>query len=69
MKSHIISLAVHLNEDLGITSVTISNNTTGLPSDSTLIKLVAVTLLESIRLNKDELVVSDLLSELGMEVK
>lgn len=49
---HYIQIGLHLNEGLAIKSVTIDHNTTDLPSDSELIKRVALTLLKSLKLNK-----------------
>lgn len=67
--SHYIQLGVHLNEGLGITSVTIDHNTTDLPSDSELIKKVAFTLLKAINLNKEDVMLQDLLNEMDITRK
>lgn len=64
--SHYIQFGVHLNERLGIKAVTIDHNTTDLPSDSELIKRVAFTLLKSIQLNKEDVMLQDLLNELDI---
>lgn len=64
--SHYIQFGVHLNERLGIKAVTIDHNTTDLPSDSELIKRVAFTLLKSIHLNKEDVMLQDLLNELDI---
>lgn len=64
--SHYIQFGVHLNERLGITSVTIDHNTTDLPNDSELIKRVAFTLLKAIQLNKGDIMLQDLLNEIGI---
>lgn len=64
--SHYIQFGVHLNERLGIKAITIDHNTTDLPSDSELIKRVAFTLLKSIHLNKEDVMLQDLLNELDI---
>ena len=64
--SHYIQFGIHLNERLGITSATIDHNTTDLPSDSELIKRVAFTLLKSLQLNKEDVMLQDLLNELDI---
>jgi hypothetical protein len=63
-----IQLSLHLTEEekLGIKSVTINFNDTGLPSDSKLIELIALGLLKSIHMNKDSLELQDLLRECGI---
>lgn len=62
-----INLSLILNERLGLKSVTINYNDTDLPSDSELIRKVSITLLKSLSLNKDTIIVQDLLNELGIE--
>lgn len=62
-----IQLGINLTDDLGIRSVVVGINTTDLPSDSHLIEIVAFTLLKSLSLNKDSVMVQDLLNELGIE--
>lgn len=64
--SHYIQFGIHLNERLGIKSVTIDHNTTDLPSDSQLIKIVAITLLKAIHLNKEDIMLQDLFNELDI---
>lgn len=63
---HYIQFGVHLNENLGIKAVTIDHNTTRLPSDSQLLKRVAFTLLKSIELNKEDVMLQDLLNDLNI---
>jgi len=65
---HYIQLGVHLNEGLVIKAVTIDENTTDIPSDSKLIKRVAFNLLKSIQLNKEDLMLQDLLNELDINL-
>lgn len=43
---HYIQLGIHLNENLGITSVMIEENTTDLSHDSELVKKAAITILK-----------------------
>lgn len=62
-----IQLSLHLTDDLGIKNVVIDYNDTGLESNSELVRLIAVTLLKSLKLNKDTLAVQDLLNELGIK--
>jgi hypothetical protein len=64
MKS--INLQIWLTDNLGIKSVVIGDNTTGLPSDSNLIKEVGIALLQSISLNKESIQIQDLLNELNI---
>ncbi|GEM_PF-5796666 len=65
---HYIQLGIHLNEELGLKSVTIDHNTTGLPNDSELLKRVAMTILKAIVLNKESVAVQDLLNELDIRI-
>lgn len=66
--NHIIQIGVHLNERLGIKSVTFDINTTELPSNSETLKRVALTILEAIALNKEMVMTQDLLNELNIKV-
>lgn len=43
---HFIQIGIHLNEGLAIETLTIDHNTTQLPSDYELIKLVCIGLFE-----------------------
>jgi hypothetical protein len=61
-----IQLGVKLNDNLGLTHVTVDINTTDLPSDSKLVKEVAIALLKALKSNKDSVQVQDLLNELGI---
>ena len=62
-----IKLGLFFNDELGLKSVRIDHNDTGLPDDSVLLKRVALTLLKAIRINEDSVKVQDLLNELGIE--
>lgn len=64
-----IQLGIHLTDELGIKSVTIDHNDTSLPSDSDLIKRVSMTVLKSLILNKEDVIVQDLINELGIEIE
>lgn len=64
---HYIEFGVNLNNELGIKSLIINQNTTELPNNSELIKLVAIGLLKAVKLNEDSLAVQDLMSELGIK--
>lgn len=65
--SKYIELTVVLNDDLGITDVVIGYNDTGLPSDSKLIKMTALTILKSLNANKEDVEITDTLNALGIE--
>lgn len=65
--SHYIQFGIHLNDKLGIQSATIDANTTDLPSNSELIKKVAIGLLKSLHLNKEDVMLQDLLNELDIK--
>lgn len=56
-----------VEEDLGLKSVVIDSNDTGLPSDSKLIEKAAFVMLRSIYKNADDLVIQDLLNELNIK--
>jgi hypothetical protein len=62
-----IQLGLFFNDKLGLKSVRIEHNDTGLPDDSKLLERVAFTLLKAIRINEDSVKVQDLLNELGIE--
>lgn len=64
--AHYIQIGVHLDDQLGIKKATIEWNSTHLPSDSELIKRVAMTLLRSLHLNKHDVMIQDLLNELDI---
>lgn len=64
-----IQLGLHLtDDDLGLKKVTIDHNDTDLESNSKLLELVAFAIIKSLRLNKESLMVQDLLSELGIDM-
>lgn len=63
-----ITLSFHLEgENLGLKSVTFDVNETDLPNDSELLKMLATTLLKSIIINKQDVLVQDLLNELDIK--
>jgi hypothetical protein len=64
---HVIQVQYVLNEDLGLKSVSIDINTTDLNSDSELIKKLAITVLKALSMNKEDVMVQDLLNDLGIE--
>jgi len=64
-----IDLVIILDDNLAIKSVTIDMNDTGLPSDSSLIKMVSVALLKSMQMNKESVGVQDILNELNIPTK
>ena len=67
MAGYYIQIGLHLNEDLGLEAATFEHNTTHLQSDSDLLKLIGIALLKAVSINKDDLVVQDLLDELDIE--
>jgi len=62
-----IQLSISLDDELRMKKIIIDINTTDQPSDSKLIKNISIAMLKSIKLNKDDLAIQDLLSELGIE--
>jgi len=62
-----IDLQIKLTDDLGVQSVSIMRNDTDIVSDSKLLELVAFTILKGLRLNKDSILVQDLLIELDIQ--
>ena len=59
-----IQLSIRLSDDLGVKGITIDYNDTDLESDSELVKRICFTLLKSIELNKEDIMVQDLLNSL-----
>jgi hypothetical protein len=64
-----ITLTLKLTDNLGIKSIIIDDNETELPSDSNLIKICAIAMLESIAINKEDLQVQDILNDLDIKVQ
>ena len=60
-------LAINLDKELKIKTVSINHNDTGMDNNSQLIKDLCFTLLKSMTLNKDDIQVQDLLNELGIK--
>jgi len=65
---HLIQLSFTLTKELGLKSIIIDCNTTNMPSDSELVKKLAFTVLKSIQLNKEDILVQDLLNEIGINI-
>lgn len=63
----LICLWLELTDELGLKSVVIDHNDTGLPSDSELLKKVAWALLKSLHHNHEELTINDLMNEINEE--
>ena len=63
----IIQLTFELSDDLGLKSITFDYNDTKLPSSSETLGNIAIAILRAIEVNKDDLVIQDLLSELGIK--
>lgn len=64
-----IVLQLDISNDLGVKSVIIDYNDTGLPDDSNLIRKVAITLLKCLDQNEDSIKTADMLNELGIPVQ
>jgi hypothetical protein len=62
-----ITISIGLTDELGIKVVTIDQNDTHLPENSTLIKMVCVGILKSLKASEDSVAVQDLLSELKIK--
>ncbi len=62
-----VSLTIGLTDDLGIKSVVIDYNDTGLLDDSVLIEKIALTLIKSIYINKEDIYIQDILNELNIK--
>jgi len=63
-----IELDIVLTDDLGIKSCIINYNDTELPNNSYLIEKIAIGLLKAIYINKDDILIQDLLAELNMKI-
>lgn len=64
----IIQLMLNLTDDLRIKNIIYEYNDTNLPSNSETLGNIAVAILRSLKLNKDSLVVQDLLIELNIDL-
>lgn len=62
-----IQLTFNLSEDLAMKSIIYSYNDTDLPSNSETLGNIAIAMLRSLNLNKDDLIVQDLLIELDIK--
>jgi hypothetical protein len=62
-----IQLTFNLSEDLAMKSIVYSYNDTDLPSNSETLGNIAIAMLRSLNLNKDDLIVQDLLIELDIK--
>lgn len=61
MKS--VQLTFVIRDDNALHSVVFDNNDTGIPSDSNLLRNLAITLLKSIALNKEDCEIQDVLNQ------
>lgn len=64
-----IELRINLNEELGITSVLIMHNDTGLKSDSNLISKVSEALIKAVDINKNDCKLQDMLQDFDISIK
>ena len=61
-----IQLSISLSDDLGIKAIVYDYNDTELPSNSETLGNIAIAILKSLHLNKDDLLIQDLLNELDI---
>lgn len=61
-----IQLSISLSDDLGIKAIVYNYNDTELPSTSETLGNIAIAILKSLHLNKDDLLIQDLLNELDI---
>lgn len=61
-----IQLSISLSDDLGIKAIVYNYNDTELPSNSETLGNIAIAILKSLHLNKDDLLIQDLLNELDI---
>lgn len=64
--SYYIQLDFDLTEDLGVRSVGIAYNDTGMPSDSILIKRIAIATLKALSMNSEDVQLQDILNGLNI---
>jgi len=64
-----IQLMFIIGDDLGLKSVTFQYNDSGLPDNSTTLKTLSIAVLKSLKMNKDSVIVQDLLNELDIETE
>lgn len=62
-----IQLTVTMDDEYVLKYVSVDLNTTDLPSDSKLVKQIAIAILKSLKLNKDDIMIQDLLNELNIK--
>jgi hypothetical protein len=63
-----IQLGFFLTDELGIKSILIDQNNTGLPNDSKLLENIAFAILKASHINRDSLILQDLLNELDISL-
>lgn len=64
----IIQLMFDIKDDMGLKSITFQYNDTPLPENSETLKSLAITILKSLKLNRDSVMVQDLLNELDIKL-
>lgn len=62
----LVQLSIGLTDKLGIKQIVFDHNDTGLESNAELLKRIAIALLKGLELNKDDILIQDLLSDLGI---
>jgi len=67
--SKIIQLTFVLTDDLGIKSIAYDVNDTELPSNGQTLGMIAMAMIKALHLNKDSVLVQDLLNELDIKVE
>ena len=64
-----IQLTFGLTDDLGIKSIAYDINETELPSNGETLGMIAMGMIKALHLNKDSVLVQDLLNELDIKVE
>ncbi len=63
-----IQIGFHFDDDLGLRKIQFQHNETELKNDSELIKNLAITMLRSVNLNKNDCLLQDLLNDLDINL-
>lgn len=64
-----LTISFEFTDDLGLKGLEFVENETNLPSDSKLLKRLAICILKAVDLNPEEMSTHDLLVELGIKYK
>lgn len=63
----LISLSLHLTEDLGLRAITFNSNDTSLPNDTKTLERIAFAILQSIYSNRPDLELQDILNQFDIK--